>query len=81
MPALNGTGIVTILGVTGRPVAMEQLFKHVSADMNSRNSMRAVFPVRSVRRAYKREKEDLLSQSSFETPSCQDMSLEAEELN
>jgi hypothetical protein len=39
-----------------------------------------VFPAWSVPRDYKKEKEDLLSALSFETPACQDMSLKAEEL-
>jgi hypothetical protein len=40
-----------------------------------------LFSVRSVPRGYKKDKEDRLSQLSFETPGCQDMSLGAEELN
>jgi hypothetical protein len=49
---------------------MERLGKHVSAETNSRNNRRAVFSVRSVPRGYKKDKEDCLSQSSFETPAC-----------
>jgi hypothetical protein len=39
------------------------------------------FSARSVPRGYKKDKEYRLSQLSLETPACQDMSLEAEELN
>jgi hypothetical protein len=59
---------------------MEQLIKHIPAVMNTRNKKRAVFSVWTVTRGYKKEKEDRLYQSSFETPACQDMSLGAEEL-
>jgi hypothetical protein len=40
-----------------------------------------VFSVRSERTCYKKDKDDRLRQLSFETPTCQDMSLGAEELN
>jgi hypothetical protein len=39
-----------------------------------------VFSAWSLPRSYKKDKEDRLSQLSFETPACQDMSLGAEEL-
>jgi hypothetical protein len=39
------------------------------------NSREAVFSVRSVPRGYKKDKKGRLSQLSFETPACQDMSL------
>jgi hypothetical protein len=37
--------------------------------------------MRSLRRGYGKDKEDTLSQLSFETPACRDMNLGAEELN
>jgi hypothetical protein len=58
---------------------MERLGKHVSADSNSRNDTGAVFSVRSMPMSYKKNKEDRLSQLSYETPACQDMSLGAED--
>jgi hypothetical protein len=66
---------------TERAVAMERLGRHVSAEMNSRNNRTAVFSEQPVPRGYKKNKERRLSQLSFETPSCQDMSLGAEEFN
>jgi hypothetical protein len=66
--------------VTRRAAAMERRGKHVSAETNSRNNRRAVFSVRSVQRGYEKDKEDCLSQLSFETPACQDISLGTEEL-
>jgi hypothetical protein len=60
---------------------MEQLSKQVSVETNTRNNREVVFSVRSVPRCYKKDKEDRLSKFSFETPACQYMSLEAEELN
>jgi hypothetical protein len=60
---------------------MEQLSKHVSAERNSRINRRAVFSVQSVPRGYKKDKVDRLSQLSYETPACQDMSFGAEKLN
>jgi hypothetical protein len=81
MPARNNRGIVTMRDVTRTAVAMEQLSKQVSEEMNTRNNRRAVFSVRSVPRGYKQDKEFRLSQLSSETPACQDMSLGAEELN
>jgi hypothetical protein len=62
-------------------IAMEQLSRHVSSKTSMRNNRRAVFSVRSMPRGYKKDKEGCLSQLSFETPTCQDMSLGAEELN
>jgi hypothetical protein len=81
MPSCNNRGIVTIRDVTRRAIAMERLHKHVSAEMNSRNKRRAVFSLQSVPRGYKKDKEGRLSQLSFETPACHDMSLGAEDLN
>jgi hypothetical protein len=60
---------------------MEQLSKHFSAQKNTRNNTGVVLSVRSVLRCYKKDKEDNLSQLSFETPTCQDMSFGAEKLN
>jgi hypothetical protein len=76
----NNRGIVTIRDVTLTAVAMERLGEHVSAEMNSHKNRAAVFSVRFVSRDYKKDKEDRLSQLSFETPACQDMSLGEEEL-
>jgi hypothetical protein len=59
---------------------MERLRKHVSAEKNSYNNRRAVFSVQSVPMGYKKEKEDRLSQLTFETPAFQSMSLEMGEL-
>jgi hypothetical protein len=81
MHARNNRGIVTIRDVTGTAVAMEQVSKHVSAEKNTRNNRGAVFSVWSVPRVYKKDKEDRLSQLSFGTPACQNMSLRAHELN
>jgi hypothetical protein len=80
MPARNNRGTITILDVTRTAVAIERLDKHVAAETNSSNNRRAVFSVRSVPEVIKR-KIYRLNQLSFETPSCQDMSLEAGELN
>jgi hypothetical protein len=55
---------------------MEQLCKQVYAEKNTRNNKRAMFSVRSVPRDYGNDKEDIVSQLSFEMPTCQDMSLE-----
>jgi hypothetical protein len=67
--------------VTLTAVSMERLGKHVSAEANSSNNGRVVFSVWSVPRSCKKDKEDRLSQMSFETPTCQDMSLGAEKLH
>jgi hypothetical protein len=67
--------------MTRGDVAVEQVIKHVSAEMNTRINRRAVFSVWSVPRGCKKGKEDHLRQLSFETPACQDTSLGAEELN
>jgi hypothetical protein len=73
----NNRGIVTIRDVTrAAAVAMERRGKDVSAGTNSRNNRRA-----SVPGAYKKDKEHLLSQLSFETPHSQDMSFGAETMN
>jgi hypothetical protein len=45
------------------------------------NSIEAVFSVQFMPRGYKKDKEDKLSQLSFETPACQDISLGAVEKN
>jgi hypothetical protein len=79
MPTRNNKGIVTIRDVTGIAVAMKRMDKHVSVETNSRNNRRYVFSVRSVPSGYKKD-EDRLSQLSFDTSTCQDMSLGAEEL-
>jgi hypothetical protein len=81
MPARNNRGIVTIRDVTRTAVAMEQLSKQVSEEMNTRNNRGAVFSMRSVPRGYKEAKKAVLSQLSFETPACQAMSLGTKELN
>jgi hypothetical protein len=81
MPTRNNRGIDTIRDVTRTDVAMERLAKHVSAETNSRNKRLAVFSVLSVTRVCKKDKGDRLSQLTFETQACQDMSLGAEELN
>jgi hypothetical protein len=78
MPARNNRGVFTIWDLTRTAVAMEQMSKHVSTKTNTRNNRRAVFSLRSVPRGYKKDKEDRLSQSSFEMPACQDVSLGAE---
>jgi hypothetical protein len=70
-----------IRDVTHTAVVMEQLIKHVSAEMDSRNSRRAVFSVQSVPRGCIKDKEYHLSQLSLETPASQDTSLGVEELN
>jgi hypothetical protein len=61
-------------------VAIDRLGKHVSAEKNSRNNRRVVFSVQSVSRSYKKDRNNPLSQLSFETPACQDINLGAEEL-
>jgi hypothetical protein len=81
MPAHKNTGIVTIRDVTRTAVAMERSVKHVSAKTNSSNNRRDVFYLRSVPIGYKKDKKYRLSQSSFETPACRDMSLGAQEFN
>jgi hypothetical protein len=63
MSARNNRGIVTIRDVTRTVVAMEQLSKHVSAEMNSRNNRRAVFSVRSMSRGYNKDRGGRLSLS------------------
>jgi hypothetical protein len=50
---------------------MERFGKHASAETNSRNNRRAAFFVRFMPRAYKKDKEDPLSQSSSGDPSEQ----------
>jgi hypothetical protein len=45
MPALNNRGIVTKRDVTRSAAAIVQLRKHVSAETNTRNDRRTVFPV------------------------------------
>jgi hypothetical protein len=42
-----------------------------SAENNSRNKIRTITSVRSVPRGYEKDKEDRLSQLSFETLACQ----------
>jgi hypothetical protein len=79
MPVRNNGETVTIRDVTRTAVAIGRLGKHLSAETNSRRSRRAVFSGPSVPRGYK-DNEDRLSQMSFETPTCQDMNLEVEEL-
>jgi hypothetical protein len=83
MSARDNRGIVTILDVTRKAVVVEQLSKYVSVETNTLtcNNRRDIFSVRSVPRDYKKDKEDRLSQLSFETPACQDMSLGSQELN
>jgi hypothetical protein len=46
-------------------VAMEQLSKHVSVEMNSRNNRRVVFSVWSMPRAYDNDKGNRLSRVEF----------------
>jgi hypothetical protein len=65
MPACNSRGIVTIRDVTCITVAMERLCKHVSTETNSRNNRKAVFSVRSVPRAYKKDKEGRFKSVEF----------------
>jgi hypothetical protein len=64
MPDRNNRGNVTLRGVTRTAVTIERLVKHVSADMKSRNNIKALFSVRSVPRSYKKGKENDLSQLS-----------------
>jgi hypothetical protein len=59
MPASNNRGVVTIREVTRTAVAMEELSKHVSGEMNTSNKRSAVFSVRSVPRGYNKDKEEL----------------------
>jgi hypothetical protein len=80
MPSNDNRGIVMILDVTITAVAIEQLSKYVSVESNTRNNKGAVFSLWSVRKVIK-NKEDCLSQLSFMTPVCQDMSLGVEEVN
>jgi hypothetical protein len=81
MPTCKKRGFVTIRDVTRIAVAMKRLDKHVYEETNLHNTRRTVFSLRSVTMGYKKCKENCLSQLSFETPACQDMSLGAEELN
>jgi hypothetical protein len=81
MLARNNGGIVTIRDVMFTAVARERLGKHVSGATKSRDNRRAVFSVRSLPRGYKEDREDRLSQLSFEKSACQDMSLGAGKLN
>jgi hypothetical protein len=77
MPARNNKGIVMIV-VTHTAVAMERLgFRGDEFTQQEKNS---VVSVRSVSSGYKKYKEDHISQLSFVTTACQDMSLEAEDL-
>jgi hypothetical protein len=69
MLACNNRGTVTIRDVTRKVVARERLGNHVSAETNSRNNRRDVFPVRSVSRGYKKDKENRLSRPSSGVPS------------
>jgi hypothetical protein len=57
MPVRNNGLIITIRDVTRTAVAVEQLSKHVSAEANIRNNKRTMFPVWSVPRDYKIDKE------------------------
>jgi hypothetical protein len=61
---------VTIRDVTRTAVAMKRLSKYVSSEMNSHNNKISVLFVRSVPRFYRKDKEDRLSQLSFETLAC-----------
>jgi hypothetical protein len=61
-------------------VAREQFSKYVSTETNTCNNRRAVFSVKLVLMGYKNDKEDHLSQLSFETPASQNMSLGLQEL-
>jgi hypothetical protein len=81
MTARNNKGGVTIRDVTRTAVAMKQMSKLVSAEMNTCNDKGAVISMLSMPRSYKKDKRDRLSQLNFETPVCQDMSFGAEELN
>jgi hypothetical protein len=60
---------------------MERHGRLVSAETNLRNNGRAAFSAWSVERGYKKDREDRLSQLSFETPACQDICLGAELLS
>jgi hypothetical protein len=60
---------------------MEQLGKHIFAEMNTSNNRRAVLSVQSVRRVYKKDREDHSNQLSFEMPAYQDVSLGIERWN
>jgi hypothetical protein len=75
----NNRGIVTKWDVMRTAIAMEQLSKHVSVETITCNNRRAVLSVWSMPRGYKEDKDDHLSQLSFETPPCQDVSLGTEE--
>jgi hypothetical protein len=72
--------VKTILDVKHIAVAMERKLKQISAEI-SHNNRRAVFSLLTVPRCYKKDKEDRLSHLSVETPTCQDMSMGAEELS
>jgi hypothetical protein len=80
MLACKNRGNVTIRDMTHTAVTVEQLNKHVSAELNSHNR-RPLFSVVSLLRGCKKDKGDCSSQLSFEMPACQDMSLGAEELS
>jgi hypothetical protein len=58
MLARNNRGIVTIRDATHTAAAMEQLSKHVSAELNSPNNRRAVFSVQSMLMGCKKDKGD-----------------------
>jgi hypothetical protein len=72
--------LLVVLCVKTTSVAMEQFSKHVSTENNTHSNRRAVFSVRSVQRGCKKDKVDSLSQLSFRTTACKDMSSGAEEL-
>jgi hypothetical protein len=60
---------------------MEQMIKHISVETKSCNNRIFIFSVGSLPRDCERDKEDHLSQSSFETPACQNRNSGVEELN
>jgi hypothetical protein len=64
MPASNNGGTVTIRDVVRTAVAMEQLSKHISAEMNLCNKRRAMFSVLCVPSGHKKDKEERLGQLS-----------------
>jgi hypothetical protein len=80
MPTHNDNGTVMKQDVMCTAIAMEKLSKNVSVETNTCNNRRAVFSVRSMLWGYKEDKEDRLSQLSFEMLAYQDVSLRAEEL-
>jgi hypothetical protein len=75
MPTCNNSETVTKQDVTCTAIAIEKLSKNVSVKTNTCNKRRAAF---SVPKGYKKDKEDRLSQSSFEMPACYDVSLRAD---